>query len=1304
MRSKVLTLRRVTPLVGVLATAVTLLAAPAVAEAHPSQSDAPVTGGLPLVNTNEKIGPGIGLQHIKALDQSGWYDSQFLTVDLSNSAVSTDLLTAGPVASGGPLSVAANKAGAVAGVNGEFFDIGNSNAALGGEIQNGELLKTADIGGRQHVGVSRDGIAQLVDLAVDSSANFAGTDHQILSLNAANGAGVPVDGLVAFTPVWGTYSRNRGFTGVDASRIAEVLVSGGKVVSVAPTGPAGSGAIPDDSFVLVGRDAAATALRALQPGDPVALTYSLSNDVAKTMKFALGDGGTIVSGGKVVPGLDTSIAPRTALGFKDGGRTLVLATWDGPGGTGKGGVGIDKEARDLAALGVETAVNLDGGGSTTMVARALGGTDATVRNVPSDGQERNDPNGVGVFVAPGDGRLHQLLIKPAAAGLSGDGDVKVFPGLHRTLLAQGLDNHETPVAVNPKSVGWHAVGTTVKSGVLQAPSRASGSISVTATVGRTVASTKVDVLGKLDRVELSTGRLSIADVTPDAAATVSVTGRDDQGYTAPIDPADLTLDYDHSVVDVQPSAGKLQITPLKAAGTVLTISVAGRSVQLPITIGVQNLSVYDFDDDVLARWRNNSTAATTFAKDPDGLKIDFGAMRNVGIAATSADNRVTVPGQPLRVRVRIKSSIAVPSGLTYLGYSDANGKGSGIYGTALVASDDWQNATFTLPANTVFPISISSFQGINTSVPQQHAGTFVLDRIEADVPTSIELPAQADLLSDPLVSTDGSLPRGAGTWTFASLSDVQFTADNPGLAEVARAALQRIRQTGPDLVILNGDITDRGLPQDLALARQVLTDAGCDLIPVGQEPAEHSTPDPRTGKVPCYYVPGNHESYGLNNTQSDLSAFKAEFGQPYRTFDHKGTRFILLASSLGTLRGTAWEQLPMMKKALDDAKRDPSVRNVVVAAHHPVDDPAETKSSQLGDRDEAALVEKLLTDFRDQTGKGAVMFGSHAQIADVHRVEGVPYVVLPSSGKDPYGTPDRGGFTGWVDWSVDSRRNADQQWLEADVRAFAQSITLNAPETLDLGKAAQLSGSIVQPQGVSTGSRVVPLRYPMSVHWSGSSSLAIGTGAEAVADAGRAGKVAILDPQTRTLTALRRGSVTVSVTNDSMRQYTDGASLAPVTTSKTIQVGPPAAAGPKFSAETPVFTAQPVGPIGQVRSVTVTNTGDKALQIFSTDVEGTSPEARDVSRADRDRDVFRVDRDQCSGRTIAPGHTCTVSVRFTPTRPDVTSTASLVFRTNTVERRDSVALSGTSTKFRWWSFGGDGPARYLSPTGSPLDD
>ena len=276
----------------------------------------------------------------------------------------------------------------------------------------------------------------------------------MLTINAANGGGVPANGLVAYTSDWGTYSRSRGFSGVANANLAEVLVQNGKVVSVTAQGPAGAGEIPADGFFLVGRDAAATALRALKPGDDVTLDYALTDDLAKQMKFALGEGGTIVRDGQVVSGLDRSIAPRTALGFKDGGRTLVLATWDGPGGTGKGGIGIDREAADLVARGIETAVNLDGGGSSTLVARALGEDSVTVRNNPSDGSERSDPNGVGVFVAPGDGQVHSLLVKPADGAAAADGGVKVFPGMHRALVAKPSTTTAWPsTSTPPRSSG-----------------------------------------------------------------------------------------------------------------------------------------------------------------------------------------------------------------------------------------------------------------------------------------------------------------------------------------------------------------------------------------------------------------------------------------------------------------------------------------------------------------------------------------------------------------------------------------------------------------------------------------------------------------------------------------------------------------------------------------------------------------------------------------------------------------------------------------------------------------------------------
>jgi hypothetical protein len=245
-------------------------------------SAAHAAGSLALVDQTEPLGPGITLRHVNALDQGGWYDSQILTVDLANPAVGSDLLMAGKVAEGGPLSVAANQAGAVAGVNGEFFDIGNSTAPQGGEVRSGVLIKSPDAGGRGHIGVGKDGIARIVDLTVEASATLNGTPTTIASINASNVAhGLPKDSMIAFTNAWGTSPRARGLQG--ATDVAEVLVRNGVVVSVNPNGT-GADDIPADGFVLDGRESAATAIRALKVGDPVTLSYGLKDAVAQQMQ------------------------------------------------------------------------------------------------------------------------------------------------------------------------------------------------------------------------------------------------------------------------------------------------------------------------------------------------------------------------------------------------------------------------------------------------------------------------------------------------------------------------------------------------------------------------------------------------------------------------------------------------------------------------------------------------------------------------------------------------------------------------------------------------------------------------------------------------------------------------------------------------------------------------------------------------------------------------------------------------------------------------------------------------------------
>jgi Phosphodiester glycosidase/Calcineurin-like phosphoesterase/Collagen triple helix repeat (20 copies) len=1241
----------------------TLAAGAALALAAPGAASA--ADQLTLTDRTEPIGPGIQLRHLETLGAGGWTDAQILAVDLSEPAVTTDLLMADHVGQATPLSRQAKAAGAIAGVNGDFFDIGNSGAALRPAIRSGRAVKSGSPG--DVVGVTNERLGSLTSAALEATATFPDGPRAVRSFDAL-GAGANT--IAAFTSNWGPYSRALA-TGSSSDR-AEAIVTDGVVVSVDATG-AGAGTLAADTIALVGREAGATAIRTLRVGDRVDFRYRLAGNGVDDLRFAIGAAQPLVKDGVVQPQGDQSTAPRTAVGFSADRRTMYLAVADGR-QTAVLGPRLAEMGELMRSVGAENAVNLDGGGSSTLVARPLGSAGATVRNTPSDGEERATPNGVGIFLAQGSGVADRLLLSAPTAGSAVE--VRVFPGLHRTFNASAVDENGGPVALERGDVRWSATAGRVPGGQLQAPDAPGTAVRVRATTDVVQADQRVRVLGELAQVEPNRRRFSFTDTTS-AASTLTLTGRDAEGYRAAIDPADVALDYDASVVSIRPSGSGLKVSPKGNGATVLSATVGDEQVEIPITVGFETRQIDSFDSTANWTFRHDRspTGAISVVEDGRtgrGLRIDYDfteatATRSAGARALT---QIPLPGQPLRVSVWVKSDGKGqwPT-ISLRDSSSVAGRTLDLRGDYLTRAG-WQKVTASLPTSgVVYPVRLDNVRFIETAAARLYRGSLVIDDLEVDVPSEVQTPADAPLKRDALISADGRLPTGGDRFQFATLSDVQFTAANQEMVPVAIQSLRRIRAQRPDFVVLNGDIVDTGYPADVALARRVLTDGGCNLVEAGRP-----VPAPTANTVPCYYVPGNHESYGTDN----LVPWSAEFGRPFGTFDHKGTRVVLLNSTRGTLRGSDFAQLPMLQEALESAAQDDAVDNVLVFAHHPTNDPDAAAASQLGDRKEVALIERLLSDFRSESGKGVAMVGSHAQIANVNRVEGVPYVVLPSSGKSPYGTPDRGGMTGWVRWSVDPSADASGDWLGADVRPFAQQIDLNVPGTLAVGNAAPIGGELVQPSGVSNGTRRVPLRFPASIRWSGSAELAVGSGEQAVEAARDAGKVAILDPATGELTALKQGQVAIVAEADSMRA---GEDLSPIRAQKTVQVTAPTGSGPRAWISAPTFAPQPATTFGPVQELTVANTGDQPLEVALERIETLAGAKGD----------FIVAADGCAEAAVAPGAACTVHVRFAPAQANATSTARFVFADNTPERRHIVTVTASSTTIPKGDQGDQGP-------------
>ncbi|MFZ3573342.1 phosphodiester glycosidase family protein [Streptomyces sp. BH097] len=384
---------------------------------------AALSGAAPVGATSgERVAPGVTYTEFDVPAAKGTAHAHVLTVDLTDPRVRVDLLHPGAVAARATVSSMSDTAGAVGGVNGDFFNITESQhpgvevtgASVGPAIASGHTLKAAVPNGqrfgpalppgtstRDVLGVGVDRRARLDSLDLDGSVR---TPDDRLPLGGLNQYALPVGSVGAFTSDWGSVSRVRATCGTDTQRAApcstdtyEVTVRRGRVVSSADT--PGSGPIAAGSTVLVGREAGAQWLRKLSPGDPVSVHHRLvaaRSDVP--YRFAVG-GYPVLRDGAPLPGLDaTTSAVRTAAGIGDGGRKLILMALDGAPAY-RTGMSMTEVAATMRSLGSSDAFSLDGGGSSTLVARAPGAPSVTVRNHPSDPPERAVANGIGVFSA-----------------------------------------------------------------------------------------------------------------------------------------------------------------------------------------------------------------------------------------------------------------------------------------------------------------------------------------------------------------------------------------------------------------------------------------------------------------------------------------------------------------------------------------------------------------------------------------------------------------------------------------------------------------------------------------------------------------------------------------------------------------------------------------------------------------------------------------------------------------------------------------------------------------------------------------
>ena len=308
----------------------------------------------------------------------------------------------------------------IAAINGDFFDI-NSTASYGPllkstrgvGVSDGEVIRAMDARGLETnpltIGFKNDG--SLTNYVQGGKIEF--TENHMLALYDADGKitdefeiksinAVPADGEIA---VYYSYPTGVGEVAKSQAKQLVEMPANNAYVCEKPIR-----IVPNSNTALYakGELAEATETRELAFGEFGIVTTNQSVrskiDAAayvRVQKNVIGDyadcesigGGvyTMLQDGKEVPDGDSNRHPRTMIGAKADG-SIVMATVDGrQKNKNMYGMTADEQGALMKQYGCVSAVNLDGGGSTTIAIRNEKNK-FDVLNSPSDGNLRNDSN------------------------------------------------------------------------------------------------------------------------------------------------------------------------------------------------------------------------------------------------------------------------------------------------------------------------------------------------------------------------------------------------------------------------------------------------------------------------------------------------------------------------------------------------------------------------------------------------------------------------------------------------------------------------------------------------------------------------------------------------------------------------------------------------------------------------------------------------------------------------------------------------------------------------------------------------
>ncbi len=347
---------------------------------------------------------GLTYTEIERITNKGFIDIYVLEYDLNNENIQLEILRNNEEWSKRTPLTTMVSSNTLAGVNASFFDTSSIYSdILGFEMENGQPIYAKNDYNRIEANSSS------LNQQKDGTISFGYISNQI-NFATENGTTIYVNSINGMQD----FENPTIFTGnviTDTTYIDEkydlykVIIENEKVVQIVP--PKSVATLNENQIALVTKDDYIIDTMAVGTG----INYELKTNVGEKIsnyELILSGGGNLLSNGKIVndgiqvyPSLKV---PRTAVGTTDDNKLLAVVV-DGRGSSI--GATYNDIAEIMLDMGVTNAINLDGGGSSEMIAINHNNVNV-VKNNPSDGKERNISNGLGFVSTVTDRNLSRI--------------------------------------------------------------------------------------------------------------------------------------------------------------------------------------------------------------------------------------------------------------------------------------------------------------------------------------------------------------------------------------------------------------------------------------------------------------------------------------------------------------------------------------------------------------------------------------------------------------------------------------------------------------------------------------------------------------------------------------------------------------------------------------------------------------------------------------------------------------------------------------------------------------------------------